>query len=155
MHFSKAAELRKEYAEVVQTLVEEDKQLEAQFRRSQQAEAANLEMTFKVVEFAQYGPEGFEQLNKQKEDALSEMFKDIQAQHDAQKAEIKERLAKAKAELQAKQEQLCQLFETNKQEARKEFQDIKDASLKKVRTARRIGLVEAARGNPTTENIYA
>ena len=108
--FSKATELRKDYAEEVQRLLDEDKQAEAQIERSRQAEAANLEMSFRVREASQDSPEELEKLKNEREQALAEMFKDLQAQRDIQKANIQRQLERAKAVLEEKQEQLRRQF---------------------------------------------
>ncbi|CDI75202.1 hypothetical protein EPH_0019790 [Eimeria praecox] len=152
---SKAAELRKDYAEEIQSLLEEDKEAEAQMERSRQAEEANLEMSFRVSEASQDSPEEREKLKTQREQALAEMLKDLQAQRDIQKANIQRRLEKAKAALVEKQEQLRQQFEACKEEARKEFLDLSNSLMEKERNDKKAQLLAAARMNPSAENIYA
>ncbi|CDJ50021.1 hypothetical protein EBH_0073680 [Eimeria brunetti] len=152
---SKAAELRKDYAEEVQSLMEEDKEVEAQIERSRQAEAANLEMSFRIREASQDSLEEQEQLKSQREKALAEMLKDLQAQQDLQKASIQQRLEKAKAALEEKQQQLLQQFEACKEEARKEFLDLSNSIMEKERNDKKAQLLAAARMNPSAENIYA
>ncbi|CDJ63018.1 hypothetical protein ENH_00032840 [Eimeria necatrix] len=155
VHFSKAEELRKEYAEEVKALLEEDREAEAQMNRSMQAEAANLEMSFRVKEASQDSPEALEELKRQREEALSDMLKDLQSQRDMQKAAIQGRLEKAKAALQEQQRQLRQQFEACKEEARKEFLDLSSSLTEKARHDKRAQLLAAARMNPTPENVYA
>lgn len=155
VHFSKAEELRKVYAEEVKALLEEDREAEAQMNRSMQAEAANLEMSFRVKEASQDSPEALEELKRQREEALSDMLKDLQYQRDLQKATIRGRLEKAKAALQEQQRQLRQQFEACKEEARKEFLDLSSSLTEKARHDKRAQLLAAARMNPTPENVYA
>ena len=152
---SKAAEIRKHYAEEVQNLLEEERQAEARLHRSEQAEAANLQMAFKMKEATEDSPEELELLRQQHEQAIADMLKDLQAQRDAQKINIQQRLATAKANLQEKQKQLRQQFEESKQEACKDFQALTSTLTEKARGDKKAQLLEAARINPTAENVYA
>lgn len=112
-------------------------------------------MAFKMKEATEDSPEELELLRQQHEQAIADMLKDLQAQRDAQKINIQQRLATAKANLQEKQKQLRQQFEESKQEACKDFQALTSTLTEKARGDKKAQLLEAARINPTAENVYA
>ncbi|KAL8431209.1 hypothetical protein Efla_000154 [Eimeria flavescens] len=152
---TKATELRKEHIEEVQALLEEEKQAETQLNRSQQAEEANIEMMFKIKEASLGSPDEQAELARQRQEAIAEMLEDFQQQRNKQKVDIQNRFTQAQASLQEKQKRLCRQFEESKREARQEFQDLDTSIQQKERSARKAKLVDAARVNPSAENIYA